>query len=236
MKQLRIKTFNIGWWFYIILTIICLILLSTLKNKITNIDHKYNLVLIISVIEYIILRIYKFSLKDIRPDYNYYNELPCYLCNQSTIMCILACLTRNTGIMAYCVSVGTIGALLAIFLPDRYNIDQLFFSKQAFGFYGYHCLLIISCLSFYFLGLYNPKPSDAIYSVAYTIILVIIAHIINLILVTTKLNPISNYAFTMYPDNSILDKLYKILPVKLFYLVPISLIFGLMSYILFSIL
>lgn len=236
MKQLRIKTFNIGWWFYIILTIICLILLSTLKNKITNIDHKYNLVLIISVIEYIILRIYKFSLKDIRQDYNYYNELPCYLCNQSTIMCILACLTRNTGIMAYCVSVGTIGALLAIFLPDRYNIDQLFFSKQAFGFYGYHCLLIISCLSFYLLGLYNPKPSDAIYSVAYTIILVIIAHIINLILVKTKLNPISNYAFTMYPDNFILDKLYKILPVKLFYLVPISLIFGLISYILFSIL
>ena len=235
-KELRIKVFGAGWWFYVVLTLTGLFLLSCFGNRIPSEEGRYKLVLYLSIIELIILRLYKFSLKDIREDYNYFNELPCYLCNQATLLCILAAIIHDRGIMAYCVSIGTLGALLALLMPDRYNRDQLFFSKQAFGFYGYHGLLIISCLSFYVLHLYDPEPLDALYPMLYTFLLAVLAHAINLILIKTGLNPKSNYVFTCYPDNVIMQKLHDLWPVRLFYMLPILPVFGLYSLILFLIL
>ena len=128
----------------------------TLLGRGLDENGRYRMVLYLSIAELIILRLYKYSLKDIRDDYNWYNELPCYLCNQSTIICIIASIIKDNTLMAYCVSVGTLGAVLAFVMPDSYNRDQLVFSKQAYGFYGYHGLLIVTCLSFYTLGLYIP--------------------------------------------------------------------------------
>ena len=135
LKDIRIRVFNAGWWFYVVSTVILLGIISFLSRGMSE-GSRLKMILYLSVIEYIILRYYKYSLKDIRDDYSWYNEWPCYLCNQSTILCILASLLNDQILMSFCVTVGTMGALLAVFMPDRYNRDQLLFSKQAFGFYG----------------------------------------------------------------------------------------------------
>ncbi|MBR0462504.1 MAG: YwaF family protein [Erysipelotrichaceae bacterium] len=234
-KDAKIKVFNVWWWFYVALTVLVLIIVTVYGRSLEE-ASRFKLVLILSVIELIVLRLYKHSLKHIRDDYNYFNELPCYLCNQSTIMCIIAALNADRTIMAYCVAVGTLGALLAFLMPDSYNRDQAVFSAQAYGFYGYHGLLIVTCFSFYTLGLYQPRIIDCIWPAVWTFILAAIAHIINVILRKTGLNERSNYVFTYFPDNAILQKLYDRFPVKLLYMLPIAPVFALYSLILFLIL
>ncbi len=231
-REARIKVFNIWWWFYVILTVLFLLLVTLIGSKL-SLDSRYRLVLILSIAELIILRLYKFSLKDIRSDYNYFNELPCYLCNQATILCIIRSIFRIDSIMAYCVSIGTLGAILAFVMPDSYNRDQLVFSKQAYGFYGYHGLLIVTCMSFYTLDIYNPVLEDCIWAGIYTFLLAVIAHVINVFLVRSGLNKKSNYVFTMYPDNFIMQKLYDVFPVRLFYLLPIRPAFTFYALLLF---
>ncbi|MBR2545573.1 MAG: YwaF family protein [Erysipelotrichaceae bacterium] len=233
-KEARIKVFNIWWWFYVILTILFLLLVTLIGRKM-SVDSRCRLILILSIAELIILRLYKFSLKDIREDYNYYNELPCYLCNQATILCIIRSIFRIDSMMAYCVSIGSLGAVLAFVMPDSYNRDQLVFSKQAYGFYGYHGLLIVTCLSFLTLGIYQPVIRDCIWAGIYTIVLAVIAHVINVFLVRTGLNEKSNYVFTMYPDNVILQRLYDMFPVRLFYMLPIPVVFTAYALVLFLI-
>lgn len=234
-KEARIRVFNRWWWFYVALTV-CVLILVTLTGRQLGLQARYRLVLTVSIIELVILRIYKYSLRKIRADYNYFNELPCYLCNQATLLCIIAAITRNVSIMAYCVSIGTLGAILAFVMPDGYNRDQLVFSRQAYGFYGYHGLLIVTCLSFYTLNLYVPALKDCIWAGIYTALLAIIAHIINIIMVKTRLNPKSNYVFTMYPDNVVMQALYDRLPVRLFYMLPIPVVFTVYARLLFRIL
>lgn len=234
-KEARIKVFNMWWWFYVTLTVTVLALV-TLLGRMLNVEARYRLVLILSVIELVILRIYKFSLKNIRSDYNYFNELPCYLCNQATLLCIIAAVTRSVSVMAYCVSIGTLGAILAFVMPDSYNRDQLVFSRQAYGFYGYHGLLIVTCMSFYTLNLYVPALRDCIWAGIYTIALAVMAHIINIIMVKTGLNQKSNYVFTMYPDNIIMQTLYDRFPIRLFYMLPIPVVFTVYARLLFRIL
>ena len=232
-KDLKIKVFGIGWWFYMILTALGLLAVSLLGKNMDE-QGKMKLVLVLSIIEYIVLRIYKFSLKHIRSNYNYWNELPCYLCNQSTLMCILASLTGNIPVMSYCVTIGTLGALLAVFMPDSYNKDQPFYSKQALGFYGYHGLLIISCLSFYTLGLYKPRLIHTWWGMLFTFLLACLAHVINIFMIKTGLNPGSNYVFTMKPDNYFLQKMYDAIHIRLLYLIPLLLILGVLSFVMLA--
>ncbi len=234
MKEARIKVFNKWWWFYVILTALFLVAVTVIGRQLT-LDSRYRFVLVLSIAELIILRLYKFSLKDIRADYNYYNELPCYLCNQATILCIIRSIFRIDSMMAYCVSIGSLGAVLAFVMPDSYNRDQLVFSKQAYGFYGYHGMLIVTCLSFHTLGIYQPAIRDCIWAGIYTIVLAVIAHVINVFLVRTGLNEKSNYVFTMYPDNVILQKLYDMFPVRLLYMLPIPVVFTAYALVLFLI-
>lgn len=230
LRDIRIKVFNAGWWFYILLTVLLLVILSVTTRSLSY-DTRRMILLGVSILEYIILRIYKRSLKDIRDDYNFYNELPCYLCNQSTILCVIASLTGKETLMGYCLTVGVIGALMAIFMPDRYNRDQLLFSKQAFGFYGYHGLLIVTCIGFYATGLYQPDPKDALWGMVITFSLAALAHLINTYLRKSGLNPKANYVFTYEADNVLLEILWKVFPVKLFYMIPVLLVFGAVSYI-----
>ena len=231
----RIKVFNLWWWMYVVLTFFVLCIVTAAGNTLDT-DSRFHLVLALSIAELIILRLYKLSLKTIREDYNYYNELPCYLCNQSTLMCILGAVTRNHSVMAYCVSVGTLGAVLAYVMPDSYNRDQRVFSKQAYGFYGYHGLLIVTCLSFYTLRLYEPALRDCVWGPVWTLILAGIAHLINTYLRKKELNKRANYVYTYGPENIILQKMWNIFPVKLWYMLPVLPIFAAYSFLFFLVL
>lgn len=233
-QNFRIKVFGPGWWFYMILTVILLFVL-TLSCKDLDRPSRKLVILILSLLEYVVLRIYKYSLKGIRSNYNFYNELPCYLCNQSTILCIIGSVTESSFVMSYCVTAGFLGALFAVLLPDQYNRNQLFFSKQAFGFYGYHCLLMITCLSFYTLKIYDPDPSHALYVMVMIFLLACIAHVINYGLRKSGLHPQANYVYTYFPENIVFQKCYDLFPVHVLYMIPILLGFGAASFVMLAV-
>ena len=234
-KDFKIKTFGIGWWFYILLTILGLFIVTKVGNK-YDLDTRKNIVMYLSVIELIILRVYKFSLRYAEYEYNYFNELPCFLCNQSTFLCILAAYLNNQTIMSFCLTVGALGAFLALLMPDKMYIDLPFYSGQAIGFYGYHSLLVVTCISFYTLGLYEAKPKDSLWIMLMLFLLTCFAHLINSVLRKSNLNPKANYIFTYDPDNFILEKLYERFPYKLFYMLPVLPLFGLCAFVILFVL
>ena len=226
--------FSAGWWFYIIMTIVFMVYLHKIGKQL-DYESKRKFILIFSIIEFIILRIYKRSLKGVYDRYNYFNELPCYLCNISTILCIVAALTDNSILMGFCTTIGLFGSLLAIFMPDRYYVNIPLFSRQTVGFYGYHSMLLVSCLSFYLMGLYKPDPKDALWAMVILFVVTCVIHIVNIVLRKTGLNPTCNYTFTIEPDNNVLEFFYKLFPVKLFYLLPVLFIMGLIAYLMLMI-
>lgn len=220
-KDMRITVFSPGWWFYVILSILGLTAFTLACRNMPDHD-RLQAIMILSIIEFIILIVYKLSLRYIRSNYNFFNELPFYLCNLSTILCIIASIDPKSYYMGYCVSCGFFGALLAFLMPDGPNRDQLFFNPQAFGFYGYHSLLIITSLSFYTLNLYEPNFSDIGIIVLMMFLLTLLAHIVNWILRKTGLNKDANYIFTYVPDNPVMSFLYRIIPVRFVYLLLLA--------------
>ncbi|MBP5279623.1 MAG: YwaF family protein [Erysipelotrichaceae bacterium] len=227
-KDLNVSTLNKAWWFYIVLTILGTLVFTAYGNTL-SVDDRYRFVLITSILEFIFLRFYKFYLIHVREDYFYFDNLPCFLCNQSTILCIIAALTRNNHLMAFCIVMGTAGSLLAFFFPDPCIANQPFYSFQTFGFYAYHALLIVTCLSFWTLGLYKPDLTDALWNMLILFLLAFLDHWINVILIRTGLNPKANYNFTINPDNGFLKLLYKYFPVKLYYMLPCLPMIGLVT-------
>ena len=90
-KDAEISRFNAGWWFYFFFSLLLLFFFSAIAKDLPS-EKKYHWILALSIFNYLYLRLYKFSLKNIRPNYNYYNELPCYLCNQTSILSIFTAL------------------------------------------------------------------------------------------------------------------------------------------------
>ena len=234
LKRMKINVFSFGWWLYVLSAVLFMIVLFRLRDR-YDYETKRKIILVLSIVEFIILRIYKRSLKSVYDKYNYFNELPCYLCNISTMLCIIAALTDNSVLMGFCTTIGLFGSLLAIFMPDKYYIDKPLFSRQALGFYGYHCLLLVTCLGFYLLGLYKPDPKDALWAMVILFVVTCVIHIVNIVLRKTGLNPTCNYTFTIEPDNNVLEFFYKLFPVKLFYLLPVLFIMGLIAYLMLMI-
>lgn len=235
IKEARIYVFNFWWWLCVVVTAL-LLLTMTLVFKNYDVDTKFKVLLIFQIVEYVGLRAYKYCLIKIRKESVFFNELPCYLCNQATIMGIIACITKNTGIMSYCVTIGTFGSLLAYLMPDQYFIGQKFLSIPTYGFFGYHGLLIVSCLSFFTLGLYKPQLIDFYWGPLWMLILTFIDHIINVLLRKTNLCSTVNYSNTMEPENFILKKLYDKIPINFVYLLPLIPVFGVVSLAILSLL
>ncbi|MBR5341761.1 MAG: YwaF family protein [Erysipelotrichaceae bacterium] len=230
-NDLKIIAFNRGWWFYIVITVLGTILFTLYGNTLTP-DKKLTYIMITSIIEFIILRVYKLYMIHIRDDYRYFNELPCYLCNQSTILCIIAAATNNSHLMSFCIVMGTCGSLLALTFPDKIVYNQPFYSLQTLGFYAYHSLLIITSLSFLTLGLYKADISDIFWNMLMLYALGTFTHFVNVFLIRTNLYPEANYSFTIHPDNGFTQMLYNFCPKPFFYMLPCPLITGALTVLL----
>ena len=216
--------------------ILLVIVVALIGNKL-DIKDRNTLLLGYSIFLYITLRIYKFCLRYCEGfEYNYWNELVCYICSQSSIMCLLGCIFKSQTIMAYCVTVGSVGALLALIMPEEYFENSKPFSLAAIGFFGWHSLLIVGCVSFFTLGLYTPELKDCLPATLWLLVLTMISHLTNIFLRKTKIFKEANYANTYIPENVIFTKLYKKIPIPFVYLLPLTPAFGLVSFIIIVIL
>ena len=229
-KDLKITTFNKGWWFYIGLSAAGILLFTICGMSLPK-EEKLRMIFVFSVLELIFLRFYKYRMVLNNDDYSYFDNLPCFLCNHSTILCIIASLTVNSHLMAFCIILGTAGSLLAFVYPDKCVANKPFYSFRTFGFYFYHAMLIVSCLSFYTLGLYKKDLMDALWNVLILLTSAVLDHIINIILIKTKLNLDANYDFTIRPDNAFMEILYSFCPKRFLYMVPCLFIAAFLSFV-----
>ncbi|MGN1399044.1 MAG: hypothetical protein ACI4WG_03490 [Erysipelotrichaceae bacterium] len=219
-KDLRISSFTTGWWLYVFVQ-----LLAIIAIKIAVIKARRFLILF-SLFTLIYLLVYKYLLVTTSNGRLVFaNELPLYLCNLNIIYGLLGTIFDNQVLLGFCYSIGLTGAILALVMPEKYFIDIPFFSLRAFGFYGYHSLLVIFDMSLVTTGYFIPQ-----YHLVYNIMLLacfslIAVHIVNVIFSKT-IHPLANYSFTMYPINPILEKMYQIIPVKCLYLFPLIPVFA----------
>ena len=236
MKKIRITPFSLPWFGWLILSALALILMRIFVLPL-DLQIRLNVLLWIGIFSFVYLRIYKLGLRYLKGyDYNYFNELPCYLCNLSTFTCIYAALTGSHIFAVYSYSVGFAGALLAFLAPDPSFRDIELFSWKSFGFFGYHSLLIVNCLGFAVLDICCPQLADVFGVVGITLALMLLAHGVNFTVRKLKLCEEANYVFTYDPgDNGILVFFHKRIPVPAVYLLPLAGPFALIYLIMYAV-
>lgn len=216
-NRLKIVPFNKTWWFILIAQFIAVILIKLTIGR-QKFDNILLFMKLFSAFNLIYLFFYKLTMSKIDDfDFNIWNELPLYLCNIGSILAFIGIRTNNQTFLGFCYCVGTVGALMAFLMPDEQFINAPLFSFKAFGFYGYHGLLIVLNLSLKFLGLIHPNIHDIKNIIILCIIIVATVHIINLFL-RKNIYPEANYMFTVEPTNQVLEKIYKLCPVRCIYL------------------
>lgn len=236
MKKIRITPFSLPWFGWLTVCAVSLVLMRIFIYPL-DLQIRLNVLMWIGIITIVYLRIYKYGLSFLKGyDYNYFNELPCYLCNLSSFCCIYAAITNNRIFGVYCYSVGFAGALLAFLAPDPSFRDIELFSWKAMGFFGYHTMLVVNCLGFTVLGICQPMLRDVFGVVGITMGLMFLAHGVNFIVRKLKLCENANYVFTYDPgDNGILLYFYKKIPIPAVYLLPLAAHFALIYLIMYAV-
>ena len=220
-KNLRISSFSPLWWFYILLQLASIIVI-----KLTVVKVKLFLTLF-ALFTILFLLVYKYILVTTsNGQYIIANELPLYLCNLNIIYGLIGVIYENQILMGFCYSIGLVGAILALVMPEEDFTNIPFFSSRAFGFYGYHSLLVIFDISLVTTNFFKPQYNIVLKIMLLAVITLLAVHLINIIFLKT-IHPLANYSFTMYPINSILEKMYQIILIRCVYLFPLIPVFAL---------
>ena len=176
-KNLRINSFNPLWWFYILLQLASIIVI-----KLTVVKVKLFLTLF-ALFTILFLLVYKYILVTTsNGQYIFANELPLYLCNLNIIYGLIGVIYENQILLGFCYSIGLVGAILALVMPEEDFTNIPFFSSRAFGFYGYHSLLLIFDISLVTTNFFKPQYNIVLKIMLLAVITLLAVHLINIII------------------------------------------------------
>lgn len=166
---------------------------------------------------------------------NFLVQLPFHLCSINAILYPLFFVFRNkmnnlfkTTTFAFMYFVGMLGAFLAMALdapvtvmgPDRSLLDY-----TVFEYWAKHGLIFSIPILLIILGYYKPKYIDIIKCSVLFLILIVIAHILNVTFTTINHSmggeKVANFFYTIHPDNMIgLKQVFDVIEIPLVYLFP----------------
>jgi len=220
-KDLRIDSFNPCWWAYLALQLVIVWVIAFIFKD-QSFEAKRVLLIVIGFISVLYFFFYKYLLwSDPEFQFHWQDELPLQLCNLGTVFSLLGALTNNAFLLGYCCCIAPIGALIAIVMPCKGFTDLPAFSKKSLGFYGHHGLIVVNGLLILLFKMYSPTHSYTIPMTVFVGILLCISYLINAF-VRKKWNTEANYMFTYDTDNNpVLEMLYKLIPYRLFYTLPL---------------
>ena len=151
--------------------------------------------------------------------FNWFNELPLQLCNINLFLIPIGVMTGKRGILGFSFFIAPLAALLALLFPEAAFVGYSLTQPRIIGFYLTHLLIVICGLSLLTLGFYCPDFKDFPGIVAAFIVLSLGAHIVNIVLRHTVC-PQADYFFTFGADISILNLLWRLIPIPYVYLLP----------------
>lgn len=168
---------------------------------------------------------------------NFLVQLPFHLCSINAILYPLFFLLRNKTnalikdtTFSFMYFVGMLGAFLAMALdapatvmgPEKSLLDYV-----VFEYWFKHGLIFSIPILLIIFGYYKPKYIDVFKASVLFLILVVIAHILNVTF--TSINhamggeKVANFFYTMHPDNMIgLKQVFNLMPIPFVYLLPFT--------------
>ena len=153
--------------------------------------------------------------------FNWFNELPLQLCNINMLLIPNGILTRRRYLLGFAFFVAPLGALMALVFPDPAFSGYSLWLPRMLGYYLTHMLILICGFSLTTLGFYRPRPKDLPGITGALLTTAFAAFLVDLLLRHTVC-PQANYffAFGQDIDISILNLLWKWIPVPFLYELP----------------
>ena len=215
-----ISVFSALWFILFGCDAALVIVLSIVLRKKT-VDEKAKVMTIIGVFNLVYWVFYKFMLsKDPTFDFVLAMELPFQLCNLNMILIVIGLQIRKPALLNFCYLFGILGAVLSLLSPDPAFLDVSLFEVKGYGYWITHHLLICQSILLVSTGFFRPKYKDLLKSILILLILYFGMYLINLLLRKITGIPV-NYLYTFgLEGNTIIEAMYKILPVYPIYLLP----------------
>ena len=143
------------------------------------------------------------------------------LCNINMFLIPIGILTRRRSLLGFAFFVAPLGALMALVFPDPAFSGYSLWLPRMLGFYLTHMLILICGFSLTTLGFYRPRPKDLPGITGALLTTAFAAFLVDLLLRHTVC-PQANYffAFGQDIDISILNLLWKWIPVPFLYELP----------------
>ena len=229
-----IDSLNAAWWLMLAVQI-ALILVIWLVGRKKSERAKERLIIGVWVFMVLYLIAYKYYLIALSTAYetSFWNELPLNLCQVASLMVLPAIVSRNRTLKGFSAFVGTCCSMMGMLMPVAgfYNIPLL--SGESIGFYGFHGLVFVICVSLFTLGLYRPQVKDVPKIMLLLAFTALVVHGINWLLRATVF-PGANYFFTYDTEgNPILDIFRNLIDVPYVYqlplMIPVGIVLALVS-------
>lgn len=153
--------------------------------------------------------------------FNWFNELPLQLCNINMFLIPIGVLTRRRSLLGFAFFVAPLGALMALVFPEAAFSGYSLWLPRMLGYYITHMLILICGFSLTTLGFYRPRLKDLPGVTGALLTTAFAAFLVDLLLRHTVC-PQANYffAFGQDIDVSILNLLWKWIPVPFLYELP----------------
>jgi len=203
-------------------------------------EFSKKLLVAITGIAFVLFFVYKFNLsKDIEyasieeiantGGFEWGAELPLALCNLTLWLVPLSLIFNIRPIQGFCFIAGPLGAIFAIMMPCAGFYGYSIFLPRVFFYLLLHYIAFWGSIALYTTGLYRPTKKDVLPVLLTLVIISLAVFIINNIIMLTGFAQYPNYLFTMFPSpgNPILEGLYKLIPIRYVYELPLMLVLAL---------
>lgn len=229
-----INSFNAAWWLMIAVQVVLILLIWLVGRKKSD-KARERLIIAVWVFMVIYLTAYKYYLVELSTAYetSFWNELPLNLCQVASLLVLPAILSKSRTLRGFCAFVGTCCSMMGMMMPVAGFYDIPLLSGESIGFYGFHGLVFVICVSLFTLRLYRPHVKDVPGIMLFLAFAALVAHGINWLLRATVF-PGANYFFTYDTEgNPVLDIFRNMIDIPYVYqlplLVPVGIVLALVS-------
>ena len=149
------------------------------------------------------------------------NELPLALCQVASLLTYPGVATKSKALQSFSFFIGSVCATLAMLMPVAGFTEIPLLSGEAIGYYGYHGLVIVMCVSLYTMKIYNPEIKHVPFVMLQLALYSLISHVVNFI-IRSNTDVAANYFFTYDPEGNPILKIFRnLIDINYVYLLPL---------------